>query len=531
MGSEQVGAARRWWGLAVLGFGVALVVVDITIVNVAMPRIVANLDLEIADAEWINAAYVVVFATFLITLGRLGDAWGRRRLFVTGIVVFLVASVLAGGTGSLGGLVGARALQGLGAAMILPATLASVNATFRGRERAIAFGIWGSMIAGMAAVGPLVGGWLATTFSWRWVFYVNVPLALVTLVAALLLVTETREERAATGFDTLGFVTASVGFFGLVTGIIEGPRYGWLTPTRLFEVGGWSWPSTAVSMVPVAFAVGATALVAFVYVEIRRARLGRVVLFDMRLFRLRSFRHGNMLVTLVGLGEFGIVFVVPLYLQTVLRLSALQTGVLLLAMAAGGFIGGPLAAFFARRYGPRQVVTLGMGVEAVGALGMALLLSPTHLVGAIAFVLFMYGVGIGLTSSQLASVILAEVSPGDSGQASGMQSTFRQVGAALGIAILGTVFITAMSSLSGDRLGDIVGLTVGQRTRIVDSVADSAGWYIEALRAWTPDFRPVVTAVAGSITDAARFAAATAGSFFAVGMLLSRRLPDIMRDR
>ncbi len=519
---------RRWLGLTVLGFGVALVVVDITIVNVAMPSIIAGLDLDFADAEWVNAVYAVVFATFLITLGRLGDLLGRRRLFVAGLGVFLAASLVAGRAESLGALLGARAVQGLGAAMILPATLAIVNATFRGRDRAIAFGIWGSVIGGMAAAGPVLGGWLTTSFTWRWIFYINVPVAALVVIAAIRLVDESRAEHRSR-FDVPGFATASVGFFALVVGIIEGPRYGWIEATRDLEIGGWTWP-WSVSIVPFALLIGLAGLFSFVAVERRRLGTGKAVLFDLRLFRIRSFLHGNLLATMVGLGEFGLVFVVPLYLQTAVDLSALRTGALLLAMAAGGFLGGPLAAYLAHRIGPRQVVTAGMGLEALGAFGVALVLAPDRVHPGLVIALFFYGVGVGLASSQLASVILAEVPPAASGQASGMQSTFRQVGAALGIAVLGTVFITTMADLTWDRLNAIEGLIDSQRGRIVDGLTDSAGWYIQALRAWTPDFGVVVEAAEGAIADAARYAAAVAGAVFAVGTLVSRRLPDIMRD-
>ncbi len=521
---------RRWLGLAVLGFGVALVVVDITIVNVAMPSIIVDLGLDFSDAEWVNAAYALVFATFLITLGRVGDLIGRRRLFVAGVAVFAGGSLLAARADSLTALVGARAIEGFGAAMILPATLAIVNATFRGRERAIAFGIWGSIIGGMAAVGPLLGGWLTTSFTWRWVFYTSVPTAIAAAVAAMAVVDESRDEQTASGFDVPGFAAASLGLFGLVMGIIEGPRYGWVLATEELQIGTWVWQEGSLSIASVALLAGVLALVGFVLIEHRRLAAGRPVLFDLRLFRIRSFSHGNLLAALVGLGEFGLVFVVPIYLQTVVELTALQTGALFLAMAFGGFLGGPLAAFLANRIGPRQVVTAGMSLEALAAFAVAVVLLPTAVHTMLAPALFLYGVGVGLASSQLASIILAEVPPASSGQASGMQSTFRQVGAALGIAVLGTIFITSMAAITADRLEAIGGLITTQRTNILDRLIDSAGWYIDALRAWTPDFGVVVNAGAESITSAARIAAGVAGLFFVLGILFSRRLPDILRE-
>jgi EmrB/QacA subfamily drug resistance transporter len=520
---------RRWLGLAVLGLGVAMIVMDITIVNVALPRIIANLDLEVADAGWVNSIYPLVFASLLITLGRVGDLWGRKRLFVLGLAVFALASLLAGRADGLVALVMARALQGVGASMVLPATLSIVNVSFRGRDRAIAFGMWGSIIGGMAAVGPLVGGWLTTEHGWRWVFYVNIPLALVTIAAALVLVDDLRDpSEVRRGFDPAGFVAVTVGLFGLVLGLIEGSRYGWWILQRDLVVGSWSMSAGGLSPVPLAFALGAAGIAVFVTIERSRGERGRPVLFDLAMFRLRSFRNGNLLVTIVGLGEFGLVFVLPLFVQTVLRYSAFETGLLFVAMAVGGFLGGPAAAVLAIRYGPRQVVSLGMALEAAGVLGVVVALDPAIGGSTLAPLLFVYGAGVGLASAQLTSVVLAEVPPAQSGQASGMQSTFRQVGAALGIALLGTVYVGTLGGGTEDRLLEIRGLTEGQRERIVGSTVDSAGFFVDALRLWTPDFAPVADAVADAITEAARRAALLALGVLVVGLVMSRRLPNVM---
>jgi EmrB/QacA subfamily drug resistance transporter len=512
--------------------GVAMIVIDITIINVSLPTVMTNLDLEVADAEWVNTAYSLVFATLLITLGRVGDIWGRKRLFLAGLTTFVVASFFAGRSGDLSGLVAARALQGVGAAMVLPATLSIVNVSFRGRSRAIAFGIWGSIIGGMAAVGPLLGGWLTTEFSWRWAFYINVPLGLATLLAGVYLVEDARDRSAAReGFDIPGFATITIALFGMVLALIEGSRYGWWELKRELVLGSWTAGVGELSPVPVAFGVGLVAAVVFTLVERRRRSKDQPVLFDFSLFRLRGFRNGNMLVTIVGLGEFGLVFVLPLFLRAVLGYSAFETGVLFVAMAAGGFLGGPMAATLAIRFGPRQVVSLGMALEAIGMIGVVRLLDSTMAGSELWPFLFVYGIGVGLASAQLTSVVLAEIPAAESGQASGMQSTFRQVGAALGIALLGSVYVGSLGSEADSRLAEIRGLTVEQRERIVDTTVESAGFYVEALRLWTPDFAPVAAAVADAITEAARRAAMLALFFLLVGLALSRQLPDLRLAR
>ncbi len=523
--TEGIGR-RRWWSLGVVGSGVALVVVDITIVNVALPRVMGGLGLDITDGEWVNAAYALSFASLLVALGRLGDVHGRRRLFLAGLTVFALGSFLAARAGGLGSLLTGRAVQGAGAAMILPATLSIVNTEFRGRDRAVAFGIWGSLIAGMAAVGPLLGGWLTTTSSWRWVFTVNLPVAGALAWGALRLVPESRDPSVE-GNDPAGTVLLTSGLVLALFALIEGPRHGWLRTSRTIAVGPVTVPEGSLSPVPLAFVAGVAALGAFLWVERRRLRAGRPVLFDLSLFGIDGFRIGNLLVTIVGLGEFGVVFVLPVYLQTVLGFSALGTGVALLAMAAGGFLGGPAAAGLAHRIGPRQVVSLGMGLEAAGAFGLAFGLEPANFGAGAAASLFVYGVGVGLASAQLTSVVLVDVPTAQSGRAAGMQSTFRQVGAGLGVAMLGSIFSLGLAASLAERLTEIGRLTSDQITTITDVIVSSAGWALGALRAWTPDFAPVADAAAAAVTDATRLAGLVAAGTFLVGFVASRRLPDL----
>ncbi|MGD2060393.1 MAG: MFS transporter, partial [Acidimicrobiia bacterium] len=331
----------RWLGLAVLSLGVSMIIVDATIVNVAIPSIIREFGLGLSDAEWVNSIYSLVFAALLITLGKVGDVYGRRRLFIIGLVVFAGASLLAGRAGSGGELILARLVQGVGAAVILPSTLSTVNATFQGRDRGIAFGVWGSVIGGMAAVGPLLGGWLTTEHSWRWAFYINLPIAAVALVGALLWVVETRQSAEVRGFDVAGVFLSGLGMAGVVFALIEGPRYGFFTPTETFQLGGFTWPLESVSPSVVAFVLGAALLVLFVFTQRRRSALGRPVLFDLSLFRFSSFSLGNATAMILALGEFGLIFVLPLFLQAVLGFTAFRTGLLLMALAIGAFIAGP----------------------------------------------------------------------------------------------------------------------------------------------------------------------------------------------
>ena len=519
------GHRTRWLGMAMMALGVSMIIVDATIVNVAIPSIIRELELSLVDAEWVTTIYSLVFAAFLITLGRIGDARGRKRILLAGLVVFVVASMLAGRAPNGGLLIAARLLQGFGGAMILPATLSIVNATFRGRERAVAFGIWGSVIGGMAAIGPLLGGWLTTAHSWRWAFYINLPIGIVAFAGIMIWVADSRDESGSRGFDLPGFVTSSFGLVGFVFALIEGTRYGWIEPTRVFKVGSWEWPFENLSVVAISLAVGIVGLVSFYVIERRRAAAGKIVLFDFGLFSLTSFRYGNLAATIVSLGELGMLFILPLFLQAVLGYSAFRTGVVLLPLATGAFLGGPTAAFFANRYGPRRVVSAGMAFEAIAIASIGLLLDPDLTAAALIVPLFIYGVGVGLASAQLTSVVLSEVPPRESGQASGMQTTFRQVGAALGIALLGTVLATGLRSITEDRLLDVPGLPPQARDGIVAAVDASGGQVISSLRE-DPNNAQVVEIIEGAFSDAASRAAFTGLVFVIAGFGLSLLLPE-----
>ncbi len=522
-------AARRWLGLAALSIGVAMIIVDATIINVAIPSIIAELGIGLVDAEWINSLYALVFAAFLITAGRLGDILGRRRTFIAGLIGFAAASLVAGIAPDGGILIAARAVQGLGAALILPASLSTINATFEGRDRGIAFGVWGSVLGGMAALGPLLGGWLTTEFSWRWAFFINLPLALIALIGTLAFVRESRDEEASGGFDLVGFGAVTVGLSALVFGLIEGNRYGWLEPKRPFTVGEWTWPLESISIVPIALAAAVLSLVGFVVWEVRRASAGRAVLADLRLFRISSFARGNLARAIVSLGEFGLVFVLPLFLSAVLGLTAFETGLVVLPIAVGSFVAGPAAFGLAQRLGAGRVVSIGLALEAGAIALVGLLLAPDLDPLVLALPMLAYGVGVGLAIAQLTSVILVDVPRSASGQASGMSSMIGQLGSALGVALLGTILAVGLGDGTQARLVDTAGLPPAVASDIAAAVSESAGLVVAELAA-DPDSAAVVQAAEEAFVDAARLAAWVAAAFVGLGFAVSLRLPNSVAD-
>lgn len=518
---------RRWLGMAVISMGVSLIIVDATIVGVLLPRIITDLRLTATDAEWVTSMYALVFAALLIPFGRAGDLFGRRRMFLLGMAAFAAASVAAALAGGGFALIGARALQGVGASMILPAALSTVNAVFTGRERAVAFGIWGSTISGMAALGPLAGGALATAGGWRWAFAINLPLGVALIAAALALMPETRSPRERAGsawreIDRPGGLLCALGLGALVCGIIEGQTYGWWAATRPFAIAGFRWPEGGLSPVPVVLALAAVLIAALVVVERSRAAAGRPIMLDLELFRIPNFRRGNLASALINVGELGLLFVLPLFLLGVHGTSPLQISVAILPLAAGAFLAGGFAGRLAGRYGAHRVVQIGMALEVAAVVALALTLSATTGGLGLAPWMLLYGTGLGLTSAQLTNVSLADVPPERSGQASGTQSTARQVGAALGIAAIGTVFATSLGHTMADRLSGS-SLPPQRQAAVAHDLRESAGTYGRDLHA-DPGRAAEARAADESLAVAARHASLTTAAILALGLAMSLRL-------
>ncbi|WP_294979966.1 MFS transporter [uncultured Microbacterium sp.] len=511
--------SRRWIGLVFISLAVALIIVDSTIVNVAIPAIVDDLGITSTQVQWVQEAYTLVFASLLLLFGSLADRIGRRRLLLIGGALFAGASVLASfaPTGDL--LILARLIQGVGGAMMLPSTLSLLNATFQGRERGIAFAVWGSTIGGMAAVGPLLGGWLTTSFSWRWAFGINIPLGVIIAIGVLWAVGESRAKNAPV-IDAIGAVLSVILFGALVFGLIEGRTLGWWELNDPFTIGGWSWPFS-VSPVPVAFAMALLAAMGFVTWSRHQAHRGRPTLLDPRLFSIATFRSGNIAALVVALGEFGIILSLPLWLQFALGFDALQTGLILIALAAGSFVASGFAGASSGKIGAVLIVRAGLVAEIVGVVAAGLVVGwDAGTQSAWLWLLpalFVYGFGVGLATAQLTGVILQDVPVELSGQGSGTQSTARQVGSALGIAILGTVLFTGTAGILASSLDDR-GLPAQERDQIVSAVVDSSGGAIAVLAA-NPATAPIAADAKAAFSDATRLSAFTAGGFLVVGLL------------
>jgi len=521
--------AHPWWALTSLLIGLSMIIIDGSVVNVLLPDMVDDLGLTQTDAQWVNSIYSLLFASLLITVGLLADKFGRRRLFLIGIAVFLVGSLASGSANSPEFLIAARAVQAIGASMMLPSSIAVINVLFEGRQRAIAFGMWGAVFGGAAGLGPLLGGWLAEEFSWRWAFLINIPIGVIAAIMVLRTVPENFGPKVL-GFDPVGVVLSATGLGLIVFGLIEGQDYGWWTAIADFSLGPIHLDTGGISVVPVALGLGILLLAALIVWERQRAKAGHAALVDLSLFGIRRYGFGNVVALVVSLGEFGILFVLPLWMQSVHGTDPLTTGVILASLAVGTLASGGAARRVSATLGPTQVVRLGMALEIVGIVAIGLTLSVDRSPWWLVIPLIVYGLGLGFASAQLTNVVLSDVPALKSGQASAMTSTFRQVGSALGAAILGAVLFSGLGAILSDDLAKEAGLTQEQRVQIDDQVKTSAGQAIVGLEK-IPGMSAVVDDAKSAYTDAARDTAWVAAVFVFFGLITSFGLPKDDPDR
>ena len=419
----------KWVVLVLVCLAQFMVVLDATIVNVALPSIQTDLGLSEANLQWIVNAYTLVFGGFLLLGGRAGDLIGRKRLFLAGLVVFTVASLLNGLAVNEGMLIGSRALQGLGAAFISPAALSIISTTFaEGAERARALGVWAAIAIGGAAIGLILGGVLTQVFSWPWIFFVNVPVGAVAFALSLRLVPESKDEHAHRAFDVAGAVSVTGGLMALVYAIVKAETAGWGSATTI----GF-------------FVLAAVLLASFVVIELR----SKAPLVRLSIFRVRSLLTANVVMLLVASGMFAMFFFNTLYIQRVLGYGPLEAGLAFLPFTAGVMVSAGLASQFAPRVGVRPVAALGMIVTAVGMLLLARLPVDGSYLADVLPALVVTSLGMGAVFMPLTLVATTGLEDDDQGLASGLFNTSQQIGGALGLAILSTVAASKTTAAGG----------------------------------------------------------------------------------
>ena len=412
-------AKNPWLVLVLICLAQFMVILDATIVNVALPSIQKDLGLSEANLQWIVNAYTLVFGGFLLLGGRAGDLLGRKRVFLVGLVIFTSASLLNGLASSSGMLIGFRSLQGLGAALISPAALSIISVTFEeGKERAKALGVWAAIAVGGSAFGLVLGGWLTQTFSWPWIFFVNVPVGIAAFLLALRFVPESKDEHVHRGYDIGGAITVTGGLMMLVYAIVKAETKGWTSGMTI----GY-------------FAVALALLVAFIVIELRVAE----PLVRMSIFRTRSLSAANLTMFLVGSGMFAMFFFNTLYIQRVLHFGPLKAGVSFLPFTAGIMLSAGIASSFAPRIGVRPVAAVGMLLTALGMLLFARMPVDGSYASDVLPGMILASLGMGAVFMPLTLVATTGLEDEDQGLASGLFNTSQQIGGALGLAILSTI--------------------------------------------------------------------------------------------
>ncbi|MFI5240643.1 MAG: MFS transporter [Candidatus Saccharimonadia bacterium] len=442
---KEQGFVRKWASLLVLSLALAIIIIDTTLLNVSLRSIIIDLHTTIQGLQWVITAYSLTLAALTITGGRLGDLFGRKKMFVLGAIIFAVGSFISSISHSLGVLItGEAIIEGIGAAMMMPATASLLIANFRGRERAIAFGVWGSVAGAASAIGPILGGYLTTHYSWRWGFRINVFIAAI-LVIGSLIVRESFDDQEKPQLDVVGIFLSAIGLLSVVFGIIESSTYGWFSPKLAYAIFGHSLPSK-LSITVLSTAIGLFFIGLFLLWENYRESQDKTPLVSLELFEIRQFTSGVFVMALLSLSMVGLIFVLPVFLQSVKGLDALHTGLALLPLSIAILIMGPLSGFLSSKIPPKYLIQLGLlfNITAVIVLHSALQVNATWQTLAPALALF--GIGMGLVMAQISNMTLSAVSVSQAGEASGVNNTLRQVGSSMGSAILGAVLISAITA-------------------------------------------------------------------------------------
>lgn len=450
---KEESSFRKWAPLIVLSLGLAVIIIDTTLLNVSLSYLIKDLNTDIQSLQWVITAYALVLAALTITGGRLGDLFGRKKMFVLGAAIFAIGSFLASISHNVTAMImGESIIEGIGGALMMPATASLLVSTYRGSQRAIAMGVWGGIAAASSAIGPILGGYLTTNYSWRWGFRINIFVAAILIVGSLL-VKECRDQEEKPTMDFLGVILSSVGLLGVVFGIIESSKYGWWTAKETFIAFGQNLSFHGYSIVPLAISIGIVFLVAFLIWERRVERSGNTPLVSLALFKNTQFSSTLIVVTMMAIGQAGIIFAFPVFFQSVLGLDALHTGLAFLPMSITALILAPLSAgLLSKKIPAKRLIQFGLLCGTAGLVYSRFVISPTAVVRDFAPALILYGAGIGLMMANLTNMAMSAVSIEQAGEASGVNNTVRQIGTSLGTAIIGAALLASLATNLTDQI-------------------------------------------------------------------------------
>jgi MFS family permease len=417
-----------------------ITIIDSSVVNIASPSIQEDFDATITQMVWVVAVYTLTFASTLLLFGKVGGRYGLRLFQALGAGIFGIASVLIAISPNIEFMLAMRMVEGLGAAMLGATGIALVNHIFKGKERSVAFGVWGALAGVGAALGPLLGGTAVTYLTWRWAFIINVPICIFVVAGCFIWVTEIK-NKALGSIDGIGAFLSGAGLFVIVLGLIQATYWGWWKPLTDLSILG-------ISPVPWCFVLGIALLfMAFPYWVQHRRKAGKAPIFELALFKFKSFRGGQLVALTRQMAQFAITYAVVVYLQETLGWSAMEAGAVFVGMAAGTIIGGPLSGKIANRFGTKIAVTGGIALMAAGIAWIAAVIGPDVSFANMVVALSVFGLGVGAAASQLNTVVMTDVPLDKSGDASASKAALQQVGNSLSAAFVGMLLIISISDV------------------------------------------------------------------------------------
>ncbi|MEI7792045.1 MAG: MFS transporter [Candidatus Berkelbacteria bacterium] len=476
---EGLSKNRKWWTLGTVCFALLMIVLDGNVVNLAVPSIMKTFNASIGQIEWVNNAYLLTFAILLITLGRLGDEVGRKKMFLVGLFSFIIGSFLCAAAPSINYLIAFRVIQGIGGAAMMPATLSLIAANFEKKERGAAMGIWGAVSGLGIVLGPILGGYLTEkglgvninnllhiTDFWRYVFYINIPVGILAIVSSFMFISESKDSEKKHKYDFVGIFLSSIAIFLLTFGFIEGAKFGWWKVNEQFILFGQSIGAGSISVIPFLFLLSILFIIVFVLFEKTR-KVDPLV--DMNLFKARNFSIGSFAAAVLSFSMMGSFFLLPLFLQSIMGFTAIKTGQVLLPFAITIMIMAPIAGRLADKFGGKYLISAGMAIMAIGGFYIGHFRLDTQ-INELILPFIIMGLGMGMSMSPLTNITLLETPEDEIGGASGVISTARQIGSVMGIAILAAFLQTVIVSNIRTDLTKIDGLSSSIQTDIVNQV-------------------------------------------------------------
>ncbi len=522
---------KKWLPLIVMSLAIMIIIIDTTVLNVSLRTIVNDLHTNLQGMQWVISAYSLTLAALTVTGGRLGDLFGRKKLFMLGAVIFAIGSFITSISHSVGTmLIGESVIEGIGAALMMPATASLLVSNYRGRDRALAFGVWGGIAAASSAIGPIFGGFITSHYTWRWAFRINVVVALVLLLGSIV-IAEVRDKVEKAELDFLGVFLSATGLLAFVYGTIESSTYGWWKALQPFELFGHALPG-GLSPTPFGLILGSLLLALFAWWQNNAENHGHTPLVSVHLFQNKQFTAATAVVAFLSFGMVGLIFAIPVFLQSVRNLDAFHTGIALLPMSLTMLFIAPASAALAKHIVPKRLIQFGLFIAALASVVLYYSIKASS--GPADFVpgLILFGFGLGLVMAQSSNMALSAVSVEQAGEASGVNNTIRQVGSSFGSAIIGAVLLTTVSGslakgvIASNVIPPSAKPAMAAKVAAQASSVELSGVNSRETGQITPQLRSELSRIAAQASaDGARKAVLYTGAFVFVGFLMAFGLP------